>query len=980
LKKKQNIADWFYLPTWKETVLPASWESNDLKGGGIPWLVFADDGGFSARLVERLVSIEGKDRGVTTVVPGRRFRKLGDGLYSMNPRRPADYDALLEELAGAGRFPPKIAHLWNVRPSEPVEARIEDQEEDLDLSFYSLLYLAQALGRQNLNQPVHIGVIANGMQQVAGEVVPHPERATLLGPCKVIPHEFPKITCTTIDIALPQPGCWREERLIGQLISELSGNLSDAVIAYRGHQRWVQTFSALRFDEAVTGKGLLRTGGTYLITGGLGGIALTLAEHLAKRVKANLVLVGRHGLPPRDGWAKWLESYDDQDKTSVRIRKVQGLEQMGAKVFIATADVADANQMRKVVDDAKNRFGGIQGVIHAAGLINDSIIQLKSREAIDQVLAPKVKGTLVLDAVLRDEKLDFFILCSSVSAISGPAGQADYAAANAFLDAFAHQKAAKDGTYTLAINWGVWREVGIVAEAAAQARVGDGVVSEPAGKGTTHPLLGRCIVDSDDEKVYSTELTDRHWVLGEHRFKSGEAVFPGTASLELARAALEQNSLNKAVEIRDLLFPEPMILRAGERRELRVALKRQGDSFKFDISSQSGSGETRTHARGTIGYIDRPQARSRSIAEIEARCGVSERPSAVEQSTHVDFGPRWKNIKRVRFGSREALVAIELSETFSADLEHYKLHPATLDMAAGSAHALIHGNDRAKDFYVPLSYGTVRMNAPLPAKLFSHIKVRDENVIQKGIGVFDVTILDEDGLEIVEISDFVVRRITDIAKMLGDVGSVAARSQRIEQGSGGGSSQRDAISEVVRARLEQGITPAEGGDAFCRILSGGVSPQIIVCSQDVNALIDAANAAGKAADANGTGQAQPAVLQHSRPELPTTFVPAGTEQERKIAAIWQELLGIQQVGIHDDFFELGGHSLMIVTVHSRLHQALDATFPVAKMFQYPTISSLANYLRQGQGDKPSYGNLRNRAERQREALARQKQLAKGKSQ
>ena len=286
--------------------------------------------GLAPDLLSDWSSIEGKDRGVTTVVPGEQFRKLGDGVYSMNPRRPADYDALLEELAGAGRFPQKIAHLWNVTPLEPTESEIEDPEEGLDLSFYSLLYLAQALGRQNLNQPVHIGVIANGMQQVAGEAVPHPEKATLLGPCKVIPHEFPNITCTSIDIALPEPGCWREERLIGQLISELSGNASDAVIAYRGHQRWVQTFSPLRFDEAVAGKGLLREGGTYLITGGLGGIALTLAEHLAKTVKANLVLVGRRGLPPRDGWAKWLESHDDQDKTSVRIRKVQGLEQMGA--------------------------------------------------------------------------------------------------------------------------------------------------------------------------------------------------------------------------------------------------------------------------------------------------------------------------------------------------------------------------------------------------------------------------------------------------------------------------------------------------------------------------------------------------------------------------------------------------------------------------------------------------------------------------
>jgi acyl carrier protein len=104
-------------------------------------------------------------------------------------------------------------------------------------------------------------------------------------------------------------------------------------------------------------------------------------------------------------------------------------------------------------------------------------------------------------------------------------------------------------------------------------------------------------------------------------------------------------------------------------------------------------------------------------------------------------------------------------------------------------------------------------------------------------------------------------------------------------------------------------------------------------------------------------------------------VPAGTEQERRIAEIWQELLGIKQIGIHDDFFELGGHSLMIVSVHNRLQQTLNVTFPVAKMFQYPTINALANCLRQGQDNKPSYENLRDRAKQQRE---RQRQLVKEK--
>jgi acyl carrier protein len=529
----------------------------------------------------------------------------------------------------------------------------------------------------------------------------------------------------------------------------------------------------------------------------------------------------------------------------------------------------------------------------------------------------------------------------------------------------------------VAINWGVWREVGIVAEAAAQAGEGRKAVSGPASKDVIHPLLERCIVDSGEEKIYTTELTDRHWVVDEHRFKSGEAVLPGTASLEMAIAAVQQNAPVKAVEIKNLSFLEPLILRAGERRELGVTLKKQRDFFDFIVSSKSASGQTWRHAAGTIEYVGPKQPRSRSIAEIEARCEVREHdPTDIGQNRYVDFGPRWKNITRVAFGAREALVAIELPKVFNTDLEHYKLHPATLDMATGGAHALISGQDGLKDFYVPLSYGKVRVNAPLPAKLFSHISIQDRKENQKGIAVFDISILDEDGVEIVEISDFVVRKVTDIARMAGQNGDghlgLAGNGRRPEMESG----KRRALSPGLLNGLEQGITPPEGVDAFLRILSRGVTPRIVVASQDLNALIDAANADGKAADAKPAPQAQPAVAQHARPELPTRYVAPSTDLERQIAEIWQGLLGIQQIGIHDDFFELGGHSLMIVTIHSKLQDALQVTFPVAKMFQYPTINALATYLREGQGAKPTYGNLRDRAERQR---AWQKQLVKGKT-
>jgi polyketide synthase PksJ len=361
------------------------------------------------------------------------------------------------------------------------------------------------------------------------------------------------------------------------------------------------------------------------------------------------------------------------------------------------------------------------------------------------------------------------------------------------------------------------------------------------------------------------------------------------------------------------------------------------------------------HVRGSIAVADSPNGRSQSITEIRARCNVSEQvPDYVGQDAHVNFGPRWNNLKCVRFGSQEALMTIELPEAFRVDLEHYRLHPAVLDMA-GAAHALIKGYNRLEDFYLPFSYGKIRVNAHLPAKLFSHIRHREQENSKNGIAVFDITILDEDGKELVEISDFVLRKITAAAVTAGE-----------------GEPFRGLPSD-----LGYHIQVADGVKTFARLLSLGRLPQIVVAPKDLNTLMEPVSAIKDRPDWNGDGQTQAVLAQHPRPELPTTYIPPGTEPERQITQIWQELLGIQQVGIYDDFFELGGNSLLIVTIHSKVQQTFGVTFPVANMFQYPTVSSLANYvdqLIQGQGSRPSSKNLHERAQRQREALNRQRQL------
>jgi NAD(P)-dependent dehydrogenase (short-subunit alcohol dehydrogenase family)/acyl carrier protein len=299
---------------------------------------------------------------------------------------------------------------------------------------------------------------------VAGEEWLCPGKATVLGPVKVIPREYSSISCRSLDIVLPKPGK-PESKLIERLVRELETAVSDTVIAYRGNHRLVQAFEPVRLEKPGNGAAAVREGGVYLITGGLGGIGLTLAAYLAETVRARLILVSRTALPPRREWDSWLQEHGQEEKTSKKIQEILALEALGSEVFLAAADTADFKQMQGVITEARERFGPINGVIHAAGLPGGGVVQRRTRENTQPVLSPKVQGTLILDQLLQGEPLDFFILCSSQGSIIAPFGHVDYCAANAFLDAFAQEKTSRDGTLCVSINWGSWAGVGMASRA-----------------------------------------------------------------------------------------------------------------------------------------------------------------------------------------------------------------------------------------------------------------------------------------------------------------------------------------------------------------------------------------------------------------------------------------------------------------------------------------------------------------------------------
>ncbi|MBN3958485.1 type I polyketide synthase [Nostoc sp. NMS8] len=448
LDKKPNIADWFYIPSWKRSSHIAAKSTQKLY-----YLVFIDTLGIGSEVAKQL-ELQGHD--VITVRVGEQFSKLGDRSYTINPQASRDYDTLLKELAIAQRTGWHFAHFWSLNPNTQAESPHQFFEECQNNGFYSLLFLAQALGKQEVTDDLQILVTTNNVQEVNGDEKLCPEKATVMGICKVIPQEYPNITCRHIDIVIPESGTPQENQLLDQLVTELTQTASDNIVAYRGKHRWVQTFEPIQLEEPDREKISIREGGVYLIAGGLGDVGLVLAEYIAQTAHTKLILTGRLGLPAKPEWSQWLSTHDENDDISRKIQKVQALEALGAEVLICRADVANLEQMQAVMTQASNRFGEIHGVIHAANVRVYNTVQQISKTECETQLRSTGYGLFVLENILQGKQLDFCVVISSLASVLGVLGMAAYPAAHIFTDAFVHKHNQTSLVPWLSINYSDW--------------------------------------------------------------------------------------------------------------------------------------------------------------------------------------------------------------------------------------------------------------------------------------------------------------------------------------------------------------------------------------------------------------------------------------------------------------------------------------------------------------------------------------------
>ncbi|MEO7021098.1 MAG: beta-ketoacyl synthase N-terminal-like domain-containing protein [Ktedonobacteraceae bacterium] len=454
--KEADRANWYVLPYWLPTLPPPL--PNKKQHAKHCCLVFVDPCGIGERVAQRL---EQEECTIIRVEVGKAFAQHSENGFTVRPDVSDDYRALFKELGNVGHIPNSLLHCWSVTTDEAIPSLLAYFQERQAQGFSSLLCLAKAIGQSFPDAPMHLIVLSNHIQAVTGMEFLRPEKAPIVGACKVLNQEYPMLTCQSIDLAGVETLNWANTHLIEDLAAECLtsplkirelNDLQNLTVAYQGHTRWVQGYAPVRVEQPATL--VLRNKGVYLLIGGLGEIGLLLAEHLAT-MQARLVFVDSSPFPANEEWSTWLANHSQDEHVSGIIRRLQKLERLGAQVQVSQANLADAEQIQQIVEQIQ-QSDSLRGVLLLAGNAELQIIQ-DIEQADYAAYFQQVQGLFALAQALQGITLDFCLLCSSLAGVWGDPGCVVDAATSQFLHTFAYKQSQTSTTPWISVSWDHWQ-------------------------------------------------------------------------------------------------------------------------------------------------------------------------------------------------------------------------------------------------------------------------------------------------------------------------------------------------------------------------------------------------------------------------------------------------------------------------------------------------------------------------------------------
>jgi acyl transferase domain-containing protein/surfactin synthase thioesterase subunit len=414
------------------------------------WIVFADRGGVGTALAELL-----EERGDWChLVFAEPLPAAADPTRSaIDPARPEDFRCLIREVSAWEGLPCRgVIYLWGLDISSAEDSSPARLEQAETLGATAPLFLTQALAEATRTSSFHprLWLVSRNVQSTKNTPTPpsEPAQAPLWGFGRTVGLEYPSLWGGLIDLPpapRPLPG-EDAEALAGVLLhSDREGE-----VCLRGGKRFVARLTRRLRDTPGSSSARLRGDATYLITGGLGMMGLRVARWMVDpHGVRSLVLAARR---PAEGRARDV---------------VEALRARGADIHVAQADVGVEADVERLLAEVRRRGRPLKGVIHCAGVVDDGILDQMDGDRFARVAAAKIRGSWFLHRHTRDLELDFFVLSSSLLSLTGSAGQANYTAANAFLDALGVYRRGL-GLPATVVNWGPWADEGMAAGTGAR--------------------------------------------------------------------------------------------------------------------------------------------------------------------------------------------------------------------------------------------------------------------------------------------------------------------------------------------------------------------------------------------------------------------------------------------------------------------------------------------------------------------------------
>ncbi|MGD1236893.1 SDR family NAD(P)-dependent oxidoreductase [Mycobacterium seoulense] len=454
-----GLRDRMYRLRWQPTSSAAERNGSSRPDGAGSWLILGDGGAAADTLRTHLESHSQRCVLAQPAPTGGGFERLTPDSYRLDPARPEHFKQLLED-AFTDDGPPcrGVVHLWDLLAAPPADTSLESLDSATTLGPVSVVHLVQALAGAGWSASPRLWLVTRAAQVTdasEAETVSIAQ-APVWGMARTIDHEHPELGCTCVDLSAaggPED--------LEALFREVWADDRDGDVALRGGHRYVERLT--RYDEPEPNEtASFKEDATYLVTGGLGALGLVVAAWMAEHGARHLVLMGRGG-------------------ASAEAQKaLDGLRAEGTEVTVAQGDVAEADDVAAMLESIAESMPPLRGVVHAAGITDDAILQRLDARKLRKVMAPKVQGAWNLHTLTRDAELDFFVLFSSAASLLGPPGAANYAAANAFLDAMAWHRRA-EGLPALSVNWGPWAELGFFSRSELQGYFAQyGVSAMPA--------------------------------------------------------------------------------------------------------------------------------------------------------------------------------------------------------------------------------------------------------------------------------------------------------------------------------------------------------------------------------------------------------------------------------------------------------------------------------------------------------------------